>query len=233
VYIDILIFAGIAAFLVFKLMNVLGTRHGDERSRQNPFAPQQSREDKPGNGVVVDIKSARGLAPAALPAGIDSLISAEANKDGRVETGLLEIATTDARFDVNSFMQGARAAFEMIVTAYARGDVESLRMLLSPKLFNDFSAGIKARAAAGHSMEITVHRIKAARITEAHLGGTMAYITVDFDVEETSTTRDSQGNIVDGSPDRIFSVQDIWTFTRDVRAADPNWTLIETRAAEK
>lgn len=232
-YLDILVFAGIAAFLVFKLMSVLGTRHGGERPRQNPFAPQKTPDEKPGSGVVVDIQSVRPVVPAALPAGIDGLISSEANKDGRVETGLLEIATADARFDVNSFMQGARAAFEIIVTAYAKGDAESLRMLLSPKLFNDFSAGIKSRAAAGHTMEIIVHRIKAARITEAHLGGTMAYVTVDFDVEETVTTRDSQGNIVEGSPDSIFSVRDIWTFTRDVRAADPNWTLIETRTAEQ
>ena len=68
---------------------------------------------------------------------------------------------------------------------------------------------------------------------EAHLGGTMAYVTVDFDVEETSVTRDASGNVIDGNPDRVFSVEDIWTFTRDTRASDPNWTLIETRAAEK
>lgn len=233
-YIDILIFAGVAVFLVFKLMNVLGTRHGDERQRPNPFAPaDKAARERPGDGVVVDINAARAAVPLALPQGIESLISAEANKDGRVETGLLEIAAADAQFDVNSFMQGARAAFEIIVMAYSRGDLESLRSLLSPKLFNDFAAGIKARQAAGHRNETTVERIKAARITEAHLGGTMAYVTVDFDVEEISVTRDSQGNIVEGSPDRIFSVEDIWTFTRDVRASDPNWTLIETRTAEK
>lgn len=235
-YIDILIFAAIAAALVIRLMGVLGTRHGSERERRNPFAAQDDAATRPpmpkhdGPSIDLDPVQPRTILP---PLNLDQLIDMSANDGGRIETGIAEIAAADATFDPNHFMTGARAAFEMIVTAYARGDLNTLKPLLSPKLYNDFAAGVKAREAQGHTSEIIIHRITAARINEAHLGGTMAYITVDFDVEETTVTRDRDGNVVDGNSDRIFSVQDIWTFTKDTRAYDPNWTLIETRSVEK
>lgn len=232
-YIDILIFAVIAVFLIYRLNSVLGTRHGSERQRPNPFDPAQQapapREQM--DGVTLDAEPIReNVVPLG---GLENHVAEGANQDGRIEAGLRDIAGADSYFELNSFMQGARSAFEMIVMAYSRGDLDTLRPLLSPKLYADFAAGVKAREALGHSNELTIHRIKVARIVEAHLGGTMAYITVDFDVEETSVTRDASGNIVEGSPDRIFSVEDIWTFTRDIRNSDPNWTLIETRAAEQ
>ncbi|MDY0008707.1 MAG: Tim44/TimA family putative adaptor protein [Bdellovibrionales bacterium] len=234
-YIDILIFALVAAFLIYRLNSVLGTRHGEERERKNPFDPAQAEKPAADNrdGAVIDGTALHENENVVPLAGADRHIDASLNQDGRIETGLRDIAQADSYFEINTFMQGARGAFEMIVLAYSRGDLDTLQPLLSPKLFGDFSAGIKSRLAQGHTNEVTIHRITSARIVEAHLGGTMAYVTVDFDVEETSVTRDASGNIVDGSPDKIFSVEDIWTFTRDVRAADPNWTLIETRAAQK
>lgn len=220
-HLDILIFAIIAAFLIYRLKMVLGTRHGNERPRQNPF--------------TVHDMAARAM-PALKPAPLQKpvkLIDAAANKDGRIDRGLDEIAATDPGFDVNSFMEGAKHAFEMIVTAYNKGDRTGLKSLLSPKLYADFEAGITVREAAGHTSETVIHRIKAAHIVAAHLGGAMAYITVDYDVEQTTVTRDKTGAVVEGSPDRISSVEDIWTFTRDLRSPDLNWTLIETSAADK
>lgn len=226
---DILIFAVIAAVLVYRLKSVLGSRHGEERQRPNPFSfsPAPLKKNK---APVID---AVPVKPALSSDELAKIIDVEANKDGRIDTGLAEIAAADASFDLASFIGGAKAAFEIVVTAYNNGDKGTLKSLLSPKLFKDFERGIDARAAAGHATEVTLHRIKAARVIEAHLGGTMAYVTVDFDVEETTVTRDAGGNVVDGDPDRIFSVEDIWTFSRDVRSGDPNWTLIETRAVEK
>ena len=225
-YLDILIFAIIAAFLVYRLNAVLGTRHGDERPRENPFALNEIPA-RPHPAVLKPVPEIKSPKPAG------EIIDATANKDGRIDTGLDEIALADAQFNANDFISGARAAFEMIVTAYSKGDRDALKSLLSPKLFDDFAAGIKAREDAGHTLETQIHRIKAAQIAEAHLGGTMAYITLDFDVEQTAITRDKAGAVIDGDPDKISDVEDIWTFTRDTRAPDPNWILIETRAAEK
>ena len=231
--IDILIFAIIAAFLIHRLKSVLGTRHGQERERQNPFAVEKLRSEEKNSLTAPQEKIVPLSTPVAPLAGVEAVIDTSANKDGRIEQGLSDIVSADPHFEVNSFMSGAKYAFEMIVMAYARGDLDTLKPLLSPKLYKDFAAGIKARQSAGHTMEVTIHRIKQARIAQAHLGGTMAYITVDYDVEETSVTRDASGAVIDGDPDSIFGVEDIWTFTRDTRSHDPNWLLIETRAVEK
>lgn len=220
-HLDIVIFAIIAVFLIYRLNAVLGTRHGEERPRQNPFAAKEP----PDHPLIVKKQK-----PVQKPA---QLISASANKDVRVDTGLDEIAEADPQFDTNQFMEGAKYAFELIVTAYSKGRRDELKPLLSPKIYADFDAGITAREAAGNTQETEIHRIKDARIIEAHLGGTMAYITVDYDVEQTTVTRDKTGTVVDGNPERITSVEDIWTFTRDLRATDPNWILIETAAPEK
>lgn len=227
---DIIVFAVIAAFLVHRLNSVLGTRHGDERTRRNPFSPPENPAAEQSGAQVVELHPQKQQVSAAA---LGDVIDAKANVEGRIDAGIADIGAADAQFELFQFMQGARAAFEMIVVAYSKGDLEVLQPLLSPKLFADFKAGIEARNAQGHTSEVQVRAIKAARIIEAHLGGTMAYVTVDFDVEETHVVRDAEGNIVEGSPERVFSVEDIWTFTRDVRAQDPNWLLIETRSVEK
>lgn len=223
-YLDILIFALVAAFLVYRLNSVLGTRHDGDRPRGNPFA---APEKKPARPMPVIVK------PVPVLQNLGAYIDEKANKDGRIETGLEEIRAADPSFDIDNFMAGARYAFEAIVKAYADGDRAALKPLLSPKLYADFEAGLRAREEAGHVSTTEIHRILASRIVEAHLGGTMAYITVDYDVEQTTVTRDKNGAVVEGSPDHITTVEDIWTFTRDTRAQDPNWMLIETRAAEK
>jgi len=231
-HLDILIFAAIAAFLIYRLNSVLGTKNGDERQRPNPFvAPDQTRPRTAEAPVPVPV--VMPVRPVLSPAALDQMIDADSNKDGRVETGLAEIRDADQFFDLNTFLQGARYCFEIIVTAYARGDLPTLQPLLSPKLYGDFVAGVKAREAAGHTAELTLHRVKTARVTEAHLGGAMAYVTVDFEVDETVVTRDKSGQVVDGNADAILTIRDVWTFTRDTRNVDPNWILIETRAAEK
>jgi predicted lipid-binding transport protein (Tim44 family) len=227
--VDILIFAVIAAFLVYRLHSVLGSKPGnDERQRPNPFSTDAPQ---PAKAVVQPLKHQRPVLPQApLDLG---MVDTEANKDGRIETGLADIITEDASFEINSFMQGARYAFEMVVTSYAKGDLHALQPLLSDKLYGDFKAGVAAREQAGHVSDVTIHRIKSARLTDAHMGGLMAYITVSFEVEETSVTRDRAGAVVSGNPDEISTIEDVWTFTRDVRSPDPNWILIETKAVDK
>ena len=229
---DILIFAVIAAFLVYRLNSVLGTRNGAERQRPNPFTPGDAAP-RPVRAPVQPLAATVATRPVLQPQSFDQLVDLSANTDGKIEQGLAELASADANFEVNSFMAGARYAFEVIVMAYNRGDLDTLKPLLSPKLYGDFAAGVRAREAAGQTSELIIHRIKSSRITDAHLGGAMAYVTVAFEVEETTVTRDAAGQVVSGSPDDILTLLDIWTLTRDTRTHDPNWILIETRTAEK
>lgn len=206
---------------------MLGTRRDEGQPRRNPFAPHEIAQR-----TAASVKPLINPLPARKNIGFNLLIDAASNKDGQIDRGLEEIAAADPQFDVAGFMEGARHAFGAVVRAYNDGDRNSLRALLSPKLYADFDAGIKAREDSGHVATTDIHRIKAAHIVEAHLGGTMAYITVDYDVEQTTVTRDKAGAAIEATP-HITNVEDIWTFTRDIRSDDPNWTLIETRAAEK
>ena len=232
-YLDIVIFAVIAAFLLHRLRSVLGTRHGDERQRPNPFTRNPQDKNAAEAAKVVDLHPDKMPArPAFDMAMAADVIDEAANADGQVEEGLREIVAADATFDPHGFVQGAQAAFGMVVTAFAEGDKDTLKGLLSPKLYSDFESAIKQREDAGNTMEFELHRIVKASVVKARLAGTMAYVTVDFDVEETTATRDKDGNLVDGAPDRIINVEDIWTFSRDTRSDDPNWTLIETRSAD-
>lgn len=224
---DILIFAIIAAFLIYRLNAVLGAKHGNERQRSNPFTPPEPA------AAVQKVTSTLPPRVAPPPQNFDQIVDSDANKDGRIEQGLADIVSADPQFEISEFVAGARYAFELIVMAYARGDLETLKPLLSPKLYNDFAAGVRARDAAGHVAELIIHRIKGARITEAHMGGAMAYMTVALEVEETAVTRDAAGQVAAGSADHIITINDVWTFTRDTRLADPNWILIETRASEQ
>ncbi len=228
-HLDILIFAVIAGILIYRLNAVLGTRHEDDQPRPNPFASPDPTKRPVQPPIVLKV----ALKPVAKTVAAEQLIDATANTDGRIETGLEEIAAVDAGFNAGHFVAGAKYAFETIVTAYAKGDRAALKPLLSPKLYADFDHGIAEREMQGHVLSTDIQRIKSARILEAHLGGTMSYITIDYDVEQTTVTRDKDGGVVEGSPEHITSVEDIWTFTRDTRSSDPNWILIETKTAEK
>ena len=222
-YLDILIFGVIAGFLIYRLNSVLGTRHGDGHSHPNPFTtPEvQQRTLK----TPLPTKPLIKQKPLQQAKDFEQLIDAEANKEGRIEFGLEEIAAADPAFELENFMSGARYAFETIVSAYGAGDRDSLKSLLSPKLYTDFEAGIMEREEQGSLPKTEKSHIKAIHIVEAHQGGTMAYITVNYDVEHT-TTSDNKDDT-----DKISNVNDLWTFTRDIRSSDPNWILIETRTA--
>ncbi len=187
-HLDILIFAVIAAVLIYRLNSVLGTRHGDERPRPNPFASAET--PRPPQAPIV-VKAPLKSVPKS--AETEQLIDPAANADGRIETGLEEIASVDTGFNINQFIAGAKYAFETIVTAYAKGDRGALKPLLSPKLYADFDHGIAEKELLGQSAPAAGTLIKTARIIEAHLGGTMAYITVSYGVEQTTVTRDNTG----------------------------------------
>ena len=216
--IDVLIAALIAIFLVYRLMSVLGRRTGHERQRPNPFEPVD-------RGEAAGAKNEAGATDnvVALPDRV------RAGREGAVP-GLTELKIADPSFDENAFVQGAQIAFGMIVEAFAKGDVETLRPLLSQPLMDGFENAIGAREAAGEHRETRVEKILAVDLLEARLDDATALITVKFVSSQVDVTRDSQGTVTEGDPDAPTEVTDIWTFARDTRARDPNWILVETRS---
>jgi predicted lipid-binding transport protein (Tim44 family) len=230
-FLDIIIFAMIAVFLVMRLRNMLGRRTGHER-RRDPFAARRAEEkgdkiiplpdrNRPARGEeVVDIAHDPLPTPRGANAGG---ASAEAG-------GLDPIRAADRDFTPEGFLAGARAAFEMIVTAYAAGDTGTLRPLLSDDVYDKFSGAIAARAKAKETLQTTLVGITSADILGAELRGRDADVTVKFVSEQINVTRDAEARVIEGDPSMVTTVTDIWTFSRNLRSRDPNWTLVATRS---
>ena len=229
-----LIFAA-AVFLAFRLRSVLGTRTGNEK-HYDPVAPKDVRPaDNPGpdDGVVVF--------PGRKPVPPDKSVSTAddgrapawtgfAEEGSAVATGLQAIADSDPSFAVRSFMDGGRLAYEMIVTAFAQADKKALRPLLSRDVYEGFATAIDNRQRAGQSLDLRFVGLNSAQIVNAEFTGGRASVTVRFASDQVSATRGADGSILDGDPQKVVEVTDVWTFERDVRSRDPNWKLVATEA---
>jgi len=145
-----------------------------------------------------------------------------------VAAGLERIRTADPGFDPAQFLEGARFAFEMVVAAFAAGDKDRLRPLLSDDVYQPFAAAIDERTAAGETLETRIIALKRLDITEAGLAGRLARVTVKFVSDQINMLRAHDGSVVDGDPDHAIEKTDFWSFARDTRSSDPNWVLVAT-----
>ncbi len=209
-----LIFAAIAVFVILKLRSVLGTRTGFEKKNE-PYAPADNRDK------VIPMPDRRQQ--EAPPLG---------DEKPALDGGVAAIRRVDPSFDPERFLDGARMAFEMIVSAFAKGDEKALEPLLAPNVFESFAADVRRRRESGQTRETTVAGVRSARIHEARLEGREARVSVQIVTEQINVTRDRAGNVIDGDPKTAETVSDLWTFARDTRSRDPNWQLVETAAAD-
>ena len=142
------------------------------------------------------------------------------------------IAGAESSFDAKHFITGARAAYEMIVTAFAGGDRRQLRNLLSREVFDGFDAALTERERRSETAETRFVSIDGSTITAAELRNRTAQITVRFVSKLISATRDRTGAVIDGSADKVTDVTDVWTFARDISSRDPNWKVVATEAGQ-
>jgi len=227
------IFLALAVVIFFKLRSVLGQRTGRERPPYDPYsardAVRPSTNDNvvalPGRGGEAPQKQAEPVDPAERWKGV-----AEAGSP--IAAGLDAIARQDKSFDAKHFVAGARAAYEMIVTAFADGDRRSLKNLLSRDVYEGFDAAIREREGRGETAETKFVSIDKSDITGADLRGRMAQVTVRFVSQLISATRDRNGNVIEGNAEKVTDVTDVWTFARDVTSRDPNWKLVATEAGQ-
>jgi predicted lipid-binding transport protein (Tim44 family) len=235
---DIIIFALLAGFLFFQLRRVLGRRTGNEKPPFKPVpmsgAPRRDDPRRDDNVVALpprpaDLKPA-GDAPgdAAGDAPGDAAGDAAGDLGSSLADGLSQIKAADPSFRADDFLAGARAAFEMILEAFARGDSPALRPLLADEVYRKFAAAIEARARAGEVLESTLVGIRTAELVEARLEGRDATITVKIVSEQVNITKKRDGTVVEGDPSEVGLLTDVWTFQRNTRARDPNWKLIAT-----
>jgi predicted lipid-binding transport protein (Tim44 family) len=219
------VFAVIAIFVVFKLRSVLGTRTGAERRPMDPTPPQRAPDVARTGNVIPLAPSARNGGVASVPA---DRWKGFAEPGSPVEAGLDAIAVAEAGFGAASFISGARAAYEMIVGAFAAGDLATLRRLLAPDVFANFSKAIEARRAADEKMTTTLVSIDASDIVDARAAGSTASVAVRFAAKLASATLDKAGAVIEGSTTQVVDHLDVWTFTRQLGARDPNWLLAAT-----
>ena len=198
-----IIFLALAVFIFLRLRSVLGQRTGRERPPYDPYSARDAVRGAtndnvvtlPGRGGETTQKPADTSEPGERWKGIAETGSAMA-------AGLDSIAREDKTFDAKHFIAGARAAYEMIVLAYAEGDRRSLKNLLSREVYDGFEGAIRERENKGDTVETR-------------------FVAID-----------KSGNVIEGNPDKVTDVTDVWTFARDLSSRDPNWKLVATEAGQ-
>jgi predicted lipid-binding transport protein (Tim44 family) len=225
-FVDIILFALVAGFLILRLRTVLGRRDGHHNRTPDPFSPPKAeRADE--TVVRLPERNDRPL-DTAVPASD----TAAGVVGGSLEAGLTQIKIADPCFDAEEFISGARIAFEYILKAFAAGESQTLQPLLSPEVFANFTHSIRERQAAQQRLETKLVAIKSSDIVEAYMAGRTAHVTVKFVSEQISALYDSAGAVIEGDSNLVTEVTDFWTFARDTRSSDPNWTLVATGSVE-
>jgi predicted lipid-binding transport protein (Tim44 family) len=220
-FLDIIFLALIAGFLFFRLRGVLGRRTGEERPPTNPYAGRSKPAGAPERDDIVrplpspDAHHA-GRAAVDVRSVVDSV------------PGLAQVRALDPTFDADEFLEGARSAHEMVLTAFASGDRGTLRDLLAPEVYEGFDAVLRDREAKNQHAETTLVEAQRTEIKSAEARGHEARVTVRLVSEIISCVKDSEGQMIEGHATVPHVVTDIWTFSRDSKSRDPNWILVAT-----
>lgn len=210
----VVLLAMVAAFLALRLYSVLGKRGGHEQPLPRPA---DERVSAPATRTVENVPDTRGVTVRPFDSG--------------AESGLRAIAAAESGFDITRFVDGSQAAYRMILEAFWRGDEQALAGLVTPDVQQAFAEAIEALRDAGHVLDNRLVVIERASIVSAALDGREARIAVRFDADIAAVTRDTDGNVVAGSTSDAVETHDVWTFTRTVKSADPNWLLADTDEA--
>jgi predicted lipid-binding transport protein (Tim44 family) len=213
----IVILALVALFIGLRLYSVLGERSGHEQPIPKPADPETRVEApvRPVSGTAANPVEGADLAylPTAGP-GVRALLAA------------------DPRFDVAQFLEGAKAAYRMILEAYWQGDLATIRPHVDDHVFDTFAAAVKQRDKEGLKLDNRLVLIDQAVISEAHADRNEALVTVRFETDIAAVTRNAAGEVVAGSMSDAIQTRDCWTFRRELSSTDPNWLLVETDEEE-
>ncbi|RIY02765.1 calcium-binding protein [Aureimonas flava] len=223
-------FIVVAAIVLYQLRSVLGRRTGNERPPFDPYS-RPSETQAPAQGNVVTLPSRR-VNPDEASVSPYEAIDKVAVPGTPANEGLRRIRDADPSFDVGTFLDGARTAYEMIVTAFADGDRKLLQNLLSPEVYQGFDASIAERERRGERLQSSFVGINEATVTGAEMKEREALVTVRIVSQLISATLRADGTVAEGDPETVVEVIDVWTFARDTRSRDPNWRLVETESED-
>jgi len=227
---DLILLALIAVFIFLRLRSVLGSKDGNEdnRNHRDIFNPDPMDEDN--ESAQDNVIHLPGSGPENQQNQHPIPEVNEIEPVGPVQQSLAEIMAADPNFDQHGFVEGARGAFEMILTAFAGDDRETLKNLLTAEVYQNFESALDARKAAGETLETTLIGIGSLEIIDAALDNKMAEVTVRIVSEQVNVTCDADGEVVDGDSNYIDTITDVWTFERDISSNSPIWFLKATQA---
>ncbi|MGB1182158.1 MAG: Tim44/TimA family putative adaptor protein [Candidatus Puniceispirillaceae bacterium] len=211
--IDILIFAAIALFLIFRLRSILGSRDGFEQRREevSRFSSDPANDANPQD---------------------EKVISLHVDKKPINGKGLTAVRQADSSFRDDEFMTGAASAFSMVLSAFADCDLASLRRLLAFELYQEFAQSVHDRNKRGDRLEITIDEIEDVQLLDGEVIDNVASVTVQFVSLQTRLVTDKHGVVLEDESESKVKITDIWVFERDTTLADPNWKLVETRVED-
>jgi predicted lipid-binding transport protein (Tim44 family) len=226
-----------AAVIFYQLRSVLGKRTGNEKPPFNPYADRsRDRGDKgegDNGGENDNVVSLPRLKAGQKTAAADTtLIDAVAKPGSALHTSLRRIREADPAFTPATFIDGAKIAYEMIVMAFDDGDKTSLRNLLSREVYDGFAKAIDERSARNERIQSSFIGVEKAEIIDAELKGSDAQVTLRIVSSLISATLNGEGEVIDGDPEAVVEVKDVWTFARDTKSRDPNWHLVATEAED-
>ncbi|SFV37680.1 Predicted lipid-binding transport protein, Tim44 family [Devosia crocina] len=222
----------VAVFVLFRLRSVLGTRTGNERPPIDRSRSTPTEKNANADETVVPIRPRPADAPnldderraRKLEAEIEQASAGNAD----LAQGLRAVSEADPTFTPKSFLEGAKQAYEMIVTGFAEGDRQTLKNLLDKDVYDSFARAISEREAAGQKNDFTFVGLPKIAIVGAEYDKKNVLVTVDFHAEVVSAIRDKDGNLVEGNADQVQTIADEWTFARNPKSRDPNWKVITT-----
>ena len=208
----IVLLCGVAVIVLYRLKSVIGTRTGYEAPPE-PLRPVN--DDR-----VPEVLTGDPVEPET---------DGNALPDDQAAT-LAAIREAEPDFSVDRFLQGARGAYEMILMAYEEGDRKTLQSLLAPDVFSAFEAGIEAREAQNLRVDARFVGVQSASVEaiEFDAGARIADVTIRFVGELITAVRDQENRVVEGDPNEVRRQSDLWTFSREMGASDPNWLLTAT-----
>jgi predicted lipid-binding transport protein (Tim44 family) len=225
-----LVFMVIAVVIFLRLRSVLGKRTGFERPPFDPYSASDSADSKDENVITLPNRKDKLRETVLTESDKEERIKAVAKPETPLAHALLAFMDKDKNFDPRSFLQGAKAAYEMIVTSFAKGDKQTLGPLLAKDVFEQFETVMDARQTRSETIDMTFIGIDRAIISDARLEGSLAHVTLRFKSQLISATRDKDGRVIEGDPEAVTDVNDIWTFSRDLASPNPNWELVTTSA---
>jgi predicted lipid-binding transport protein (Tim44 family) len=211
----LIVLALVFVFVALRLWSVLGRRTGHEQTLVKPES----------------VPTVRGVSLKALDADRTPAVGAEPTPSATAASGLRAISAADSQFDVARFVEGAKAAYGMVLEAYWKGDQDSLDKMVDPEVAHSFAHAIHEREEAGETLDNRLVSIEQAQIEDARIDDGVAHIRIRFDADVAAVTRDRDGNVIAGSLTDAVPTHDVWTFSRPLKSPNPNWMLTETDEA--